>query len=352
MDSHHHSDSSPVTREESTYITDSEAATLCALFTDGLGSGMGYIRIIEMLERQDYDEKVVNRLRDAIIEDGNMLGEAFARYGILDPTARKLIIVAEQQGKLPSTFEHLSAHYSQRHERKKKFLIGMIEPALLIALGFLLAPNIIAGDIDSLIENMNAAEYLMPLAYESGLQIGIFGCVAAVLAMVYMNLPVDMGLRSAARRLWVGLPIPIFNRAARLNSIAMFCRYIQQSISSGLTVHRSLALAAEASNNPSVEKRIHIAQKAIEQGETLATGLREADALPDEIIEYVDVGEESGRLEERLEELAGRYEKRAEEAFRNTRKALIYILRLVVMVVVIAILFLVVLGQFSESLPV
>ncbi len=342
------SDQSPVVREQSTYLSDTEAATFCTVFGDGLGSGMNYGRIIDMLERQGFNPKAVKRLRSAIMEQGMMLGEALARYGLLDPTARKLVYVAEQQGRLPSTFKDLGHHYKQRQERRKRLVYSFVEPGILIALGLILAINIFGGDLTELVQADDVWDELIPIFIQSALEIGIFGSIAFLAGMTYLNLPVDMPLRNALHRLWLRFPLPIINSAGRLFSVAHFCRYTAQSISSGLTVHRALSLAAEASNNPSIEKRIPIAQQAIEEGQMLAASLRYAKAIPPEAIDYIDVGEESGRLEERLRELSDRYEKEANEQFERTMHGFIYTVRILVIVTVIGLLMLT-LGDLFDS---
>ena|SRR5690625_1975819 len=148
MDRQSSSQSRPVVRESSTYLTDSEAASVCTLFGDGLESGMSYARIVDMLERQGYEKKIVQRLRKALMEQGDMLGEAFARFGLLDATSRKLVYVAEQQGKLPETFKNLSRFYESRHRRRRRLLLSFIEPSILIMLGLILARNIFTTDIE------------------------------------------------------------------------------------------------------------------------------------------------------------------------------------------------------------
>ncbi len=344
------SDQAPVVREQSTYLNDVEAATFCAVFGDGLSSGMNYGRIIDMLERQGFNKKAVLRMRTAIMEDGDMLGEAMARYGLLDPTARKLIYVAEQQGRLPSTFKDLGHHYEQRQKRRKRLVFSFVEPGILIALGLILAINIFSGDLTDLVQSGDTWAELRPIFIESALEIGIFASISFLVGLTYLNLPVDMPLRNAAHRLWLLLPLPLVNSAGRLFSVAHFCRYTAQSISSGLTVHRALALAAEASNNPRIEKRIPLAQRAIEEGEMLAASLRYSKAIPDEAIDYIDVGEESGRLEERLRELADRYEEQANEQFDRTMSAFIYIVRILVIVAVIGMLMITLGDLFNEGL--
>lgn len=348
------SDRKPIVRESSTYLTDSEAASICTMFGDGLESGMSFSRIVDMLERQGYEKKIIRRLRHSLLEEGDMLGEAFARYGFLDATARKLVYVSEQQGKLPETFKSLAKAYEKSHKRRKKLVMSFIEPCILIMIGLILARNIFGADLETMLESGGIGDVVsnfLPIFIQSAIQAGIFSCIAFFTAMVFLNLPVDLGLRSTAYRLWLALPLGPINNASRLFSFSAFCQYTQQSITSGLTVHRALALAAEASNNPKIESRIPVAQKAIEEGRTLAAALYEADALPNEIIEYIDIGEEAGRLEERLAELANRYDERANEAFENSMQAFVYIMRFAIIIVVLLGLMLSIRDMLADTLP-
>ncbi len=349
MSSQPSSEHTPVVREASTYLTDSEAAALCTVFADGLESGMGYGRIIELLERQDYSKTAVKRLRTAIHEEGDMLGEALARFGLLDPTARKLVLVAEQQGTLPDTFRDLATHYKERHDHRKQLLLSFVEPGILMALGLVVALNLVTSDLRAIAESTDVWDELKPIFLQSLFEIGIFGCLVLLMAMAYLHLPVDMKLRNAARRLWLSLPLGL-NRASRLAAIGAFFRYIQQSISSGLTVHRGLELAAEASNYPSIERSIAQAQRAIEEGETLTFALRQCKAIPPEAIDYVEVGEESGNLEERLCALGDRYHDQAQESFERTMSGFLYVLRMVIIVIVIGALLIALSGLFADGL--
>lgn len=352
MSPHHQPDADEptVTRERSTYLTDSEAATFCTVFGDGLDSGMGYARIIDMLERQGYDGKVTDALRTAILEEGNRLADALQKNGLLDATGRKLLRVAEEQGTMPGTFKELGAYYSQRQKRRKTFISSLVEPCILVALGLILARNLMGGDLVAIAQSTDVFENLKPIFIQSGIEIAIFGSVAAFLGFAYLNLPVDMRLRTAAHRLWLTFPLPMLNTSGREYSLATFFNYLHKSITSGLTVHQALSLAAEASNDPNIERRIGDARRGLEEGKMLAASLRQSKAVPSDAIDYIDVGEESGRLDERLAELGERYEEKADKSFEQTLKGSVYILRMVVVVLVIAGLMVSVGDMFSEMM--
>lgn len=326
-----------VVREGSTYMTDPHAEQFCQTFADGLESGIGYSRILDILARQDFDKKIIGRLREALLDRGDLLGEALARYGLLDPNARKLILVAEEQGVLPQSFIQLAHIYGRRYKRKKTFAGSLVEPLILIALGLIVFRNIIGGDIVKLAFSTDTNTQLTDILIMSGLESAMFGLACFVIFFLWLNLPVDFGPRDLFARIWMRLPW--VSDPGRHYSVALFCRYLQHSIDSGMTVLQGLELAAEASNHPGILDHYSKAQRRIEDGYSLAEALNAIRTLPIEVLENVDIGEEAGRLDERLKHLAQRYEDKSAESFKNRMAVYTWILRYAIIVLVIVMIF-------------
>ena len=328
---------SAVVRESRTYMTDPQAEQLCQVFAEGLGSGIGYARIFSMLERNGLDDKIADRLRDAVLEKGDMLGEAFARYGILDPTARKLTLVAERQGKLPETFEQLAEIYGLRHKRKKSVIFSLVEPLILIALGGIVFGNLLTSGLVEIAMADDLGARLTDVFLQAGIQTALFALGWFSVFFTWMNLPVDFAPRDYFSRLW--LRFPVLSEPKRLFSISLFCRYLKQSISSGINVHRGLELASEAANHPKLLTEIDRAKQRLKQGDSLAESLFGAETLPDDVVENIEIGEESGRLEERLEYLSDKYYERATERFDRQMTTLMWIVRYAIVVFVLGFIF-------------
>ncbi len=323
----------PVVEEASTYMTDQEAEQLCQTFADGLDSGLGYARIFEMLERNGLSSTAVGRLRQAVLEDGDQLGNALTRFGILDPRARKLVYVAERQGKLPETFRHLGETYGRRYERKKRFIFSIIEPMILVALGGIILGNLMSANLVELVMADNTGELLTDLMIESCIQVGLYASACFIGFVAWLNLPVDFALRDMFARLW--MRFPVLSEPNRLYAISRFCRYLKQSISSGFDVYRSLELAAEASNHPTILNGIDQARSRLKEGESLTDALLAAQILPEEVVEHIEIGEQSGRLQERLQFLTERYDDRSVERFDRQMAACLWLIRYTIMVGII-----------------
>ncbi|MGM0557854.1 MAG: type II secretion system F family protein [Myxococcota bacterium] len=322
-------------------MTDYEAERFCQTFADGLDSGIGYARVLDILERQKFDHKIVDRLRSSLLEHGDMLGEALARLGLLDASARELVLVAEKQGSLPDTFEQLARIYRQRYKRKKKIAFSFVEPLIMIALGIALT-NLLGRNIVAMVFSDDLLGHFLDWVIGTAIQVGLFGLAAGTLIVGWLNLPVDMKMREAAAGIW--MRVPLVSEASRKLSISLFCRYLKESLANGMTVFDGLELAAKASRHPHVLSTIDEAKLRIEEGSTLAQALRAVPSLPNKVIDQIDIGEESGRLEDRLGSLAADFEEQSDEAFERLRGVTTWIIRYSVVILVIGTVFLTVVG--------
>ncbi len=319
----------PVVRETTTHLPEDEAAKLCRLFAEGLSSGLGYERIFTFMQRQKFPAKVVNRLR-ASIEDGYRLGEAFARIGLLDAPARKLILVSEEQGTLPETFNQLAKIYDASYDRKKRVFYGLIEVFVLCCLGAIIFPSVF---IDGMQAKGNTGQAIMKALGKGLLQSFIALAVVGAIFYAWINQPVDSPFRRVFHAIWIRLPF--VSGATRLYSVAQFCRYFNQAITGGLDIFRCVNLAAEASDNPMIWNYVGKAEALIEQGYPLDDALAVIPGLPEDVIEYIGIGEETGRLEEQLQQQADKYERLAEEAFDRLITSMVYIIRIFLIIGVI-----------------
>ena len=182
----------PIVREGSTYMTDPQAEAFCRVFAESLQAGISYQRIMSFLERKGIKKSVTDRLRYALIDEGLMLGEAFAKYGILDPAARKLVLVAEEQGNMPEAFRTQMPFYRARYNRKREILAAFAEPILLVLLAFgCLLPVLTNVSVLAEAPSVMSAAFKVMLG---PLTATAFSLLFAIVAGVgWLNTPVEFG---------------------------------------------------------------------------------------------------------------------------------------------------------------
>ena len=338
--------SNPQAPVSATHMTDLQAAQLCEVFAQGLDSGLNYARIMSFLERKGLGGPIASNLNRALLEDGLRISEAFARHGILDPTARKLIYVAEDQGTLPDVFKSQVPIYQLRHDRKARVLAAFAEPALIFLGG--------VGFLMPILTNLNRIRQASsPILAATGYMVTpLLVCFVVLsgfgaLSYGWLKSPVDSSSRRALSSIWVRLPL--VSRPSRLYAQAMFCRYLGLSIKSGMNIFDSIALSMEASNDARFLPYIPKVCAAIEDGLTLEDSLRIIPFIHPDVMDYVGLGEETGRMSDMLMEGATRMEQVANEMSQQLMGAFLFVFRLVLIFTVLG--FALIKGIFSELLP-
>ncbi len=323
----------PVTRVASTYLTDPQAAVICDTFAQGLDSGLSYAKVLSFLERKGLADEAMGRLRHGLMEEGLGLSDTFAKYGFLDESARKLLRVAEVQGEVPATFKAQAALYRQRFARKNEVLGAFYEPALLFFLAFGVAipllSNLVA--LSQATSMVQAALSLLVVPLALTLVVLVVGALAAA---AWLRLPVDFSWREVGFSVWMRLPV--VSDPSRLNSVHLFCYYLATSLRSGMSIMDCLTLSVEACNDPRMGARVDRVLMALQEGHTLCEACATLPQLPSDVLDYLDLGEETGRLEEMLLQASKLYEERAQETFQKYMKGFSYLMRIGLMTVVFA----------------
>jgi type II secretory pathway component PulF len=341
-----------VYRETSTYMTDPQAQKFCEIFAEGLDSGIGYARILTFLERKGFGSEITAKLHNALLEDGMQLGAALARHGILDPAARKLVLVAEDQGTLPQAFKGQIPVYRNRYERKKHILFSFVEPGLLAFLAFFILIPLVSN-IKAIYDAGGGSFF--EVVGNVGKVVGapiLFGFTLVLMATIsgwaWLNTPVEFGLREVFMRLW--MRIPGLSAPSRLYAVSLFTRYLGVSITGGMNIFDSIFLAAEASNDPRMLDAIDVVLDAVEEGSNLHQSLSIIKALPDDALDYIGLGEETGRMSEQLKNCADVYEKRAKEMFDQYMATFTYLMRFVLIIATLVAAFLAITGSLFPLL--
>ena len=89
---------------------------------------------------------------------------------------------------------------------------------------------------------------------------------------------------------------------------ARFTKTLSVLISSGVSIIESLEIVEAVMSNKVVADNISQAKQAITEGESMVLPLRQQEIFPPMLLQMINVGEETGRLDEMLLRVAGFYE--------------------------------------------
>lgn len=96
------------------------------------------VQLAQYTTRDRYWKKLLHQIEDRLI-DGLTASSALADVDFLPSETAQLMLTAEQSGRMGEVMEDVGAFYEEEAERRIKRLVVAMEPAIIVAMGFLVA---------------------------------------------------------------------------------------------------------------------------------------------------------------------------------------------------------------------
>jgi type IV pilus assembly protein PilC len=108
------------------------------------------------------------------------------------------------------------------------------------------------------------------------------------------------------------MKIPIMGQIIAKTSIARFSRTLGTLLTAGVPILEALDITADTSGNAVYREAMTKVHNAIREGESFATPLRQTKVVDPMVVNMIDVGEETGELDNMLTKIADTYDDEVE----------------------------------------
>jgi type IV pilus assembly protein PilC len=140
---------------------------------------------------------------------------------------------------------------------------------------------------------------------------------ALVAAMVGAGWMIRTYRKTSAGRLVTDrllLRIPVLGGVLRKSAIARFSRTLGTLVQSGVPILDGLEITARTSGNRVVEEAVMKSRASIAGGETIAEPLKRSDVFPPMVVQMINVGEQTGGLDDMLSKIADFYDEEVDSS--------------------------------------
>jgi type IV pilus assembly protein PilC len=110
------------------------------------------------------------------------------------------------------------------------------------------------------------------------------------------------------------LKIPVIGMLLRKIAVARFCRTLATLTASGVPILDGLEITAKTSGNAIIQDAIMAVRKSVEEGKTISGPLGETGVFPPMVVQMINVGEQTGALDQMLSKIADFYEEEVDTA--------------------------------------
>jgi len=317
------------------------------LFTRQIASltraGVPILRTLSTIANQTENlrfRKVVHAI-ETTIRDGSMLSEALDKFPKLFPQLYiNMVRSGESGGILDTILTRLTEAREREDEMRRKVQAATAYPLLVVTVGIGTVFVLLTFFLPRVLELFKDFEKL-PLATRMLIGTSDFFSVNWHWILIFALLFVAIVRRIAAAEKGksffdaLKLRMPLVGTFLRQSDVARFARTLALLIEAGIPIDRALLLARNTLHNAVLQEEIDsIHNSTVRQGMPLSDGLRRSSLFPPLVSNMAAVGEEGGRLDEALFEVAQFYEKEVDQQSRLAMSLLEPILILVVGAVV------------------
>jgi len=117
-------------------------------------------------------------------------------------------------------------------------------------------------------------------------------------------------MTKAGRYEWdrLKLKLPIAGKIVRKATLARFARSFALSYKSGVPIVQAMSLIAETADNDYLADKINQMRLAVERGESVYRAASASGVFTPMVLQMISVGEESGSLDDQMQEIADMYQ--------------------------------------------
>lgn len=307
-------------------------------------SGVPLIRGLAGLAESTRNDVLSRVLREVIrdLEGGYGLSQAFNQHGeIFPPLIIGILQVGENSGRVDEAFLQLAGHLERERDTRERMKTAMRYPTMVLgAIGMAMAViNLfVIPAFARVFAGFNAE---LPWATKILLGTSSFAVHYWPLLLGGLALLIWLWLRfirTGKGQLWwdrTKLRLPVVGPVIMKTTLARFARSFAMMMKSGVPIVQGLTLLADAVDNAYMTGLLVDLRRSIERGESVGRTAASLGLFPPLVLQMIEVGEESGRLEEMLEEVADFYDGEVDIDLKNLSTAIEPILLLIVGVMVL-----------------
>jgi type IV pilus assembly protein PilC len=310
-------------------ISRKRVAIFTRQFSVMLDAGLPLVQCLEILAEQEENrtfQGVIHAVRSDV-ESGSSLADAMRKHPkAFDALYVNMVAAGEAGGILDVILQRLSTYIEKAVKLTGQVKSAMIYPVAVIVIAcfvvFIILWKVIpvfaqlfaglGGELPFITRVVVGASNFVGRFFP--LIVGVFIAGGFAIGRYHRTY--------RGRRIIDGalLKIPVIGMLLRKIAVARFCRTLATLTSSGVPILDGLEITAKTAGNAIIEDAIMAVRKSVEEGKTVSEPLAETKVFPAMVVQMINVGEQTGALDQMLSKIADFYEEEVDTAVAGLMK--------------------------------
>lgn len=286
-----------------------------------LNAGVPIVQSLEILgksERNPHLKKSVRNMTSDVVE-GKTVAEAMKKQNGFDDLYCNLVRAGEAGGILDTILSKLAEFMEKQEKTKKQIKSAMTYPVIVVCVGAGVIGAMLKWVVPTFVGMLSDTGQELPLVTK--LVIGasdfltanfleIIGGIFFTIVGLSQYVKTDSGKVVADK---VAMNMPLFGGIVIKGNLSAFCRTMATLLSSGVTLLDAIEICAKTVPNSIIANDLKMVRKQVEQGKTLTEPLSKIDYFPDMVFQMLQVGEQTGQIDQMLVRVSDVFEDEVNE---------------------------------------
>lgn len=309
-------------------ITESELLLFTKKFSAMIEAGLAIVPALRMLQSQSENPVLVEILESVInkVNAGIPLSKSLEDYPeLFDNVYISLVKAGEAGGSLDTFMRKISINLEKKLKILRSLKGALMYPIALLTVAIVVVAIMMVYVVPIFVGIFGAGGVKLPLPTRIIMGISDFFrsyymialVAAAVVAYQVIKSAFKKNLKLRIKLDEKKLSMPLFGKLLEGSIMARFSTVLSNLIAGGVGLIEAMEIAKNSISNEYVRQALDQVKRDIYSGKPFAGALREAKCFPPALCGFVEVGEETGKLNDMLTTIATFYEEEFDSAVAN-----------------------------------
>ena len=292
-------------------------------FSTMINAGLPLVQALSILAESSENPVLKDIVRQAVfdVESGNTLADALKKHPkAFNELYVNMVSAGEAGGILDTILMRLAVFIEKNDQLVRKVKGAMIYPGVIMSVAGVAISALLFFVIPTFQKMFTEAGVPLPMPtrvvifLSEFLQsywwaMGVGGFVGFQIFKRWHKTPAGT---LAVDKLM--LKLPVLGDVVQKSAVSRFTRTLGTLISSGVSILEGLEITAKTSGNRVIHDAIMESRASIAGGDTISSPLRKSKVFPPMVISMINVGEQTGGLDEMLTKIADFYDDEVDAA--------------------------------------
>ncbi len=306
-----------------TGIKTREIVIVTRQFATMINSGLPLVQSLDILANQSENPQLRKVIEQVLfdVEAGNTLADALRKHPkVFSDLYVNMVAAGEAGGILDIILLRLATFLEKNDALARKIKGAMVYPAVIFSVAIIAVIVLLTYVIPTFRSMFESAGVALPTPTLFVVWLSdqlkmkwmylLGGAVATVL--LFRQIYKTPGGQLAIDKLL--LRLPIFGDLLLKTAVARFTRTLGTLVSSGVSILEGLEITARTAGNRVIHDTVMAARASIAGGETISSPLKDSGVFPPMVVQMINVGEQTGGLDEMLGKIADFYDDEVDAA--------------------------------------